>query len=107
MAPVRAPDFISGIARTDSVTSFDSRSARQGALPVRTSGSDSSTVDCALTILVATSARDFPSISPSIPRRLKAESPFGLAKLTLPSTSSLSRPSLALGAPRLRPVGEE
>ena len=95
------------MARIDRVRLVDSRSARHGAFPVRTRGSDSSTVDCFLTILVAASASDFPSSSPAIPRRLKAESPLGLAKLTIPSTSSRSSPSLARGAPRLGPVGVE
>ncbi|CAB4669380.1 unannotated protein [freshwater metagenome] len=107
IAPVRAPFLRRGIARIERVKFVDSRSARQGALPVRTSGKDSSTVDCFLTILVAASARDFPSSSPTIPRRLKADNPFGLAKVTIPSTSSLSKPSLARGAPRLGPVGVE
>ena len=107
IAPIREPDFSSGIARIDNVTLADSRSARQGAFPVSTRGRDSSTVDCFLTTLVATSARDLPSNSPSMPNRLNPEIPLGLANNTVPSISSLSNPSLALGAPLLFPVGEE
>jgi hypothetical protein len=93
------------MARSDTVTPRASMSVRQGARPVTTSGSDSSMTSLPCSSPVVTSASDSPSSSPAKPIRLNAESPFGLAKVTMPSTSRRSRPSDARGAPRRGPVG--
>ena len=93
------------MARNDTETPRASISVRHGARPVTTSGRDSSTTSTPVSSPVVTSARDSPSSSPANPMRLNADSPFGLANVTTPSTSNRRRPSEARGAPRLGPVG--
>ena len=91
--------------RSDTVTPRASTSVRHGALPVTTSGSDSSTTTRPAMSSVVTSASDSPSSSPAKPIRLKAESAFGLANPTIPSTSSRMSPSEARGAARRGTLG--
>ena len=93
------------MARIVPVTPRASMSVRQGARPVTTTGSDSSTWRDGGTSRVVTSARDSPSSSSSNPIRLNADRALGLAKVVMPSTSIRMRPSDARGAPRRGDVG--
>ena len=54
---------------------------------------------------VVSSGSDSPSSSPSKPRRLNADSAFGLANVTMPSASIRIRPSEARGAKRRGTLG--
>ena len=100
IAPTRSPRLRIGMVRRLTVTPRASMSVRHGARPVTTSGSDSSTSFWPTMRSVVTSASDSASSSPAKPMRLKAESAFGLAKVTMPSTSNRMRPSDARGAAR-------
>ena len=93
------------MVRNETVTPLASMSVRHGARPVTTSGKDSSTTVRPCRSSVVTSASDSPSSSRAKPMRLKAERAFGLANVTIPSTSRRMRPSDARGAPRRGPLG--
>ena len=104
-APVRRPSSVSGTARRESVPPRACMSERQAARPMSTSGSDSSTGlrDCSTS--VDSSARVVPVMSPSMPKRWKAERAFGEVHRTTPASSSSTTPSPTRGAPRRGGIG--